>query len=77
MEDVTAILDDWIVDPFGRSVIWGRVRDDKAGRFRDGTDIRTSRIDLDAVGFRALKEGDIVKTLNSSYLLGKKAASLD
>lgn len=75
MDEVTGILDDWIVDPLGRSVIWGNIRNDKAGRFRDGTNIHTSFINLDAVGFKALKEGDIVKTRNSSYLLGTKAAS--
>lgn len=76
MEEVTGILDEWIVDPLGRSVIWGRIRNDKAGRFRDGTDIHTSFIALDAVAFAALKEGDVVNTRNSSYLLGTKAASL-
>lgn len=76
MDDVTGILDEWIVDPLGRSVIWGRIRDDKTGRFLDGADIRTSFISLDAVAFEALKEGDVVKTRNSTYLLGTKSTSL-
>ncbi len=75
MDEVTGILDDWIVDPLGRSVIWGHIRNDKAGRFRDGDYIHTSFISLDAVGFEALKEGDMVYTRNSYYLLGTKAAS--
>lgn len=70
--DITAVIDDWHVDTRGRFVIWGNIRGDKGGRFSDGTYIHTSRVNLEEVELKALKEGDIVETLNSTYLLGRK-----
>lgn len=62
-------LENWVVDPFGRNVIWGEIFGDTKKRFEDGAWIHTSSIDPDFIN--KAKEGDIVVTLNSSYLLGK------
>lgn len=67
--EYTARLENWVKDDT-HSVIWGFVYEDSKGRFRDGTWIHTSYIDADL--FISAKEDDVVKTLNSSYLLGKQ-----
>lgn len=62
--EYTAKLDNWVYDHFHK-VFWGNVIDDKRDRFINGTWIHTSHcLEHEA------KEGDIVHTLNSSYLLG-------
>jgi len=48
-------------------LIWGDIYDDVHKRWIDGTRIHTSGIRESEV-----KEGDIVETLNSTYLLGKE-----
>lgn len=65
----TARLENWEWD--GRhNVIWGSIYDDVRKRWPEGTRIHTSYIaDEDADGF--LMEGEVIKTLNSTYLLGK------
>lgn len=60
-------LDLWskeIVTP-GCCVVWGRIDKDAAGRFRDGTYMRTS-VTQDI----PMKEGDVIETFNSRYTLG-------
>lgn len=66
--DVTGRLENWHYDPYGRDILWGKIFGDKYGRWADGQLIHTSSINE----CRGFKEGDIVKTLNSSYLLGKR-----
>ena len=67
-EKITGRLENWSYDEFF-NVIWGEIYNDANGRFVDGTNIHTS----DIPGGRQLtySEGDIVKTLNSRYELGK------
>lgn len=65
---ITGRLENWVWDGV-HSVIWGFIYDDEKGRFRDGTWIHTSLIDR--TKFKELKSGNVVKTLNSSYLLGE------
>ena len=48
-------------------LIWGDIYDDVHERWVDGTPIHTS-----GIVEREVKEGDIVETLNSTYLLGKE-----
>ena len=64
---ITGRLEDWVIDPVF-DIVWGHCYDDSKGRFRDGTYIHTSSVpDLRK---KALQKGDLVKTLNSTYLLG-------
>lgn len=66
-EVVTATLEQWYPDKYYR-ILWGNIKDDVRSRWADGTKIHTSFIpDTD---LRTLKEGDLVVTLNSVYLLG-------
>ena len=67
--EVTGILEDWRRVQVSKKefVIWGHVYEDIHGRFRNGAFIHTSGIKN-----RAVKEGDIVQTRNSTYLLGKE-----
>lgn len=67
--EVTGRLEDWTHDKEGFNVIWGHVYEDVRGRFRDGTWIHTSVLRHPKIAVH--KEGDIVRTLNSTYLLGK------
>ncbi len=70
MDKVTGRLERWHVgmyDEGGEVVIWGDVYEDVHGRFNDGTYIHTSGIKAGA-----FKEGDVVTTRNSTYLLGTK-----
>lgn len=48
----------------------GNIYGDTKGRFADGTEVRTSRI---AGTTPVLKQGDLVQTANSLYLLGDAA----
>ncbi|MGL1886294.1 MAG: hypothetical protein OCD76_07245 [Reichenbachiella sp.] len=71
MSKVTGRLEDWYrsqpasyEDEF---MIWGDCYDDIHKRFPDGMVIHTSGIKN-----REVKEGDVVKTRNSTYLLGKE-----
>ena len=68
-KEVTGRLEGWVRDPY-KAVVWGYLFDDVHKRWEDGIHIHTSHIedfsDLD------LKEGDVVTTANSTYLLGKE-----
>ena len=61
-----AIIEEWIMS---NGIIWGLILEDKKGRFRDKTYIHTSTI---LSNIKIIKEGDIITTKNSKYLLGKK-----
>lgn len=65
-DTITGRLENWHWDMYFK-IIWGNIYDDINKRFVDGTWIHTSDIE----GQKECKEGDIVKTRNSSYLLGK------
>jgi hypothetical protein len=69
---VTGRLEYWNVQSSPNEeefILWGKVWDDAKHRFRNGSLIHTAGIAGDHTG---LKEGDIVTTRNSVYLLGKK-----
>ena len=71
--NITGRLESWytgmeIGDEF---IIWGDIYDDVNNRFGNGLHIHTSGIKK-----RDVKEGDIVETRNSRYVLGKKYESL-
>ena len=51
------------------NTIWADIYDDPDKRWKDGTYIKTSRIISPEID--ELIEGDIVKTINSTYLLGR------
>ncbi|QGZ14208.1 hypothetical protein PP940_gp168 [Rhizobium phage RL2RES] len=59
-----AILDNWI-DMIGR--VNGAIRNDKKGRFTNGDRVTTSTV-LEG----KTEEWEIIKTRNSTYLLGKR-----
>ena len=69
MSEVTGRLENWKQpsDGWGALVIWGEIHDDVKERFVNGKLIHTSRVED-----KKFKEGDIVKTDNSVYLLGKE-----
>jgi len=62
----TGRLEGWL---YMNGVIWGQIYDDKLKRFRDGTEIHTSTVASPA---KDRKEGKIIRTRNSAYLLSKK-----
>lgn len=66
MRKYDAKLENW--SPVGGIVIIGEIQGDKKGRFEDGSSVRTSGIIL------PLQEGDVIRTQNSTYLLGKRWA---
>jgi len=66
-EEVTGRLENWYV---ANGVVWGNLHDDVRKRWDDGEHIRTSTVQGSTTN---LKEGEVVKTRNSLYLLGKKA----
>lgn len=70
MSEITGRLENWTRQQVTKKefIIWGDCYDDVHGRFLDGDRVHTSGI-LN----RACKEGDVVKTRNSVYLLGIKA----
>lgn len=72
MTEITGRLENWVYDSLW-NVVWGNCYDDIHKRFRDGEWIHTSDIPTTRNGRTGstLKEGDIIKTLNSTYLLGK------
>jgi hypothetical protein len=67
--DTTGRLEGWYREQVSNKefVINANIFDDVHGRWKDGHPIHTS-----AIKNRQLKEGDIVTTRNSTYLLGKK-----
>jgi hypothetical protein len=54
---------------FSDGLIWGFIFDDKKKRFKDETWIHTSTI---LSKKEDIKEGNIIETKNSKYLLGKE-----
>lgn len=72
MEEITGTLDQWYYEHMmeGTNIyrIWGHVYGDSKGRFFDGDLMHTSGV----IG-NHWKEGDIVTTVYSKYLLGKQA----
>ena len=66
--EITGKLENWYMEQVTRKefIIWGHLSGDSKGRWPDGRWIHTS-----GVKNRRIKEGDIVRTRNSTYLLGK------
>lgn len=69
MPEVTGRLESWYWDNT-YNIVWGYLFDDVRGRWRDGEHIHTSNITSHKQD--TTKEGDVVTTLNSTYLLGKQ-----
>lgn len=66
-----AVLEDWSVMRSGDfTILRGAIKGDDKERFKDGDYIRTSAV-LDGW----LTEGNIIKTRNTRYLLGKRAGT--
>lgn len=67
-KEVTGKLDEWYSEEVWGDymIVWGRVYGDTKKRFRDGFRIHTSYFPK-----RELKEGDVIQTKNSTYVLGK------
>ena len=68
-EEITGRLEQWSGIGAEGSVLYGQIYNDSKGRFHDGTHIRTSSLSENY----ELWEGLVVKTKNSSYLLGRQA----
>ena len=66
-QEYTARLEDWTIMIV---CAYGEIHDDIHERWENGHRIRTSTV-IEAN--REPKEGDIIKTRNSTYLLGKPA----
>jgi hypothetical protein len=75
--EVTGTLENWRVQDWDNLeyVIWGNVNGDVNGRFRDGYYIHTSGITKSLHPVSSLKEGVVVHTRNSAYLLGGELES--
>ena len=71
MDGRTARLENWIKDA-NFNIIWGNIYDDSKKRWVDGTPMHTSFIE--GLGEMSPKEGDIITTLNSKYILGKPSS---
>jgi len=72
-DEITGRLEAWNTQVAGDVfAVWGHVFDDVRGRFRDDTTIRTSAIPVSELP--NLKQGYVVETRNSRYLLGKSLA---
>jgi len=67
--DITGRIENWtrVQVTAKEFVIYGNLYEDSKERFEDGTPIKTSGIKN-----TALKEGDVVTTRNSKYLLGQE-----
>jgi len=78
MTEITGRLEGWMVGAtytaLQEYIIWGYCYEDVRSRFRDGTQIHTSGIKLTDYPIDELKEGMVVKTRNSAYMLGKPFA---
>lgn len=71
-QEYTARLENWAYNK-KMNIIVGDCFGDIHDRFADGSSIQTSRLKPMSMQVSAPKEGVIMATLNSSYLLGKKA----
>jgi len=67
----TARLENWLMDNKSGCLV-GDIYDDELKRWSDGQKIKTSRLQPMSVQAYTVKEGAVVLTQNSSYLLGKK-----
>ena len=70
--EIHGVIQDWVVDTYrstGFYVARGTIVGDTKGRWEDGHWIRTSAIMSSVVN---LKEGDIIQTRNSNYILGRE-----
>ncbi len=65
-EKATARIENWAL---ANGMVFGEIYEDSRKRWPDGQEIRTSMVDEG----ETVKEGHIVKTRNSSYLLGSPA----
>lgn len=73
IRDFDAMLDNWIVvhwPDYDAYVVAGTVECDTRGRFVDGRMIHTSMVLTD---LEDIKEGAIIRTLNTRYLLLNRA----
>lgn len=68
MSDYDAILRNFVMIRKGNLCFFiGTIYSDSAGRFEDGTEVRTSLVDFDK--FKDSVSGDVIQTLNTKYLL--------
>ncbi len=70
---ITGRLENWTYDLVWK-VLLGDIYEDTKGRFQDGLWIHTSVLKHTKEEIKAFKEGDVVTTKYSTYLLGKKGA---
>jgi hypothetical protein len=68
--NLTGRLENWEHQPEMYNIMWGDLYDDINTRWPDGTRIRTSSLSHPKT--TEFKEGDVIRTRNSTYLLGKK-----
>lgn len=66
---VTGRLENWYWDA-RNDIIWGDLYDDIHKRWDDGAHIHTSLVQSHLYGL--CEKGDVIRTLNSHYLLGKE-----
>lgn len=67
--EITGRLESWWYDELNH-VLWGNLYEDTKGRWWDGAQIHTSVLSMPRNP--DLSEGMIIKTRNSTYLLGEK-----
>ena len=71
MRNITGRIENWVYDEY-RVIIIGDLYDDINTRWDEGQLIRTSRLLPMSLQSSSPKEGGVVNTLNSTYLLGKR-----
>lgn len=71
MSNFTATIENWSWHKKSNTIV-GYIYGDSSGRFEDGAFIQTSTLKPMSMQVSSPKEGAILKTLNSSYKLGKK-----
>lgn len=71
MSNVTGRIENWTLYEQERVII-GNLYDDIHDRWGEGQVITTSRLLPMSMQANAIKEGSVVSTQNSHYLLGKK-----
>ena len=72
MRNITGRIENWVYDEY-RGIIIGDLYDDINNRWEDGQKISTSRLlPMSLQAHSSPKEGGVVNTLNSTYLLGKE-----
>jgi len=66
--NITGTLQEWYLQTIGNAIIvWGFIYGDVKQRWCDGTYIHTSAV----INTEDIKEGGIIRTLNSVYKLGE------